>query len=110
MLNTAVHLMQAISDVERHLRRRAMLSSEETMQLLYRLCIRLGFCLPPETQTRIAESPPQDIDDFTVAVFHAEGLDPDTEDRQLYCDVRTMVADAFKQSANFSKRRIDDAR
>lgn len=82
-----------------------MLSSEETMQLLYGL---LGFCLPPETQTRMAESPPQDIDDFTVAVFQAEGLDPDTEDRQLYSDVRTMVADAFMQSVNFSKRRIDD--
>jgi hypothetical protein len=77
-----------------------MLSSKETMQLLYSLCIRLGFCLPPETQTLLAESPPEDIDEFTVAVFRAEGLDPETADQQLYCDVKNMVATAFRQSAS----------
>ena len=74
-----------------------MLSADETMQLLYDLCIRLGFCLPPETEPWLAKSPPDDIDEFTRGVFRLEGLDPVTADQQLYQDVRDMVANAFRQ-------------
>lgn len=74
-----------------------MLSAEEATYLLSSLCLELGFCLPPEAQAQLVISPPQDVYEFTAAVFRAEGLDPDTADRQLYRDVRDMVANAFSR-------------
>src|SRR5512142_3427096 len=43
-------------------------------QLLDELCIKLGFCLPPDENRRLIESPPRDVDAFTDAVFVAEGM------------------------------------
>jgi hypothetical protein len=75
-----------------------MLSSIETERLLYELCVRLGFCLPPAERERLANSPPGTVREFTDAVFVAEGLDPMTADRALYRQVKAMVANAFHQS------------
>jgi hypothetical protein len=72
-----------------------MLSSIETEQLLYELCVTLGFCLPPAERERLANCPPGTVRQFTDAVFAAEGLDPMTADRALYRQVKTMVAKAF---------------
>jgi hypothetical protein len=81
-----------------------MLSADETARLLSRLCTRLGFCLRPEAQARLVSDPPEDVDTFTAAVFRAEGLDVATPDRRLYREVKSMVADAFRRSA---ERAID---
>jgi hypothetical protein len=59
-------------------------------QLLDELCVKLGFCLPPDTQRRLRESPPLDVDSFTDAVFEAEGLDP-VLDGRLRGQVRERV-------------------
>ena len=67
--------------------------------LLDKLCIKLGFCLPPNAYDALIENPPTDVNGFTNAVFVAEGfLDPSIADRHLYRQVRAMVAEAFLQS------------
>jgi len=59
-------------------------------QLLDELCIKLGFCLPPNEQRRLREAPPAKIDDFTDAVFEAEGM-RDMHYTQLHRQVREVV-------------------
>lgn len=75
-----------------------MLNEKEVGDLLNRLCVRLGFCLPPEDIVRLRGDPPGEILAFADAVFAAEGLDPATADRHLYGQVRDMIADAFRQA------------
>jgi hypothetical protein len=72
-----------------------MLSDTDARALLSKLCIELGFCLPPSDQERLAQAPPSDVRGFVDAVFMAEGLDPSTVDRHIYRQVRDMVCDAF---------------
>ncbi|MBD0421680.1 hypothetical protein AB0L35_07740 [Streptomyces sp. NPDC052309] len=57
-------------------------------QLLYELCVDLGFCLPPQEHHRLQEAPPADVDGFTDAVFEAEGMDPG-----LHEELRRQVRD-----------------
>jgi hypothetical protein len=45
-------------------------------RLLDGLCDELGFCIPPRERARLLQSPPTDPDEFTDAVFAAQGLDP----------------------------------
>jgi hypothetical protein len=73
------------------------LPPSDVIALLSKLCIGLGFCLPQEKQLSIASAAFNDIDEFTKAVFLAEGLDPTTSGRQLYRQVRQEVALAFVQ-------------
>jgi hypothetical protein len=75
-----------------------MLLSREVQSLLSKLCIDLGFCLPPDAQAHLEQSPPSQIGEFTDAVFTAEGLDPTTADRHLYRQVKAVVAAAFRRS------------
>lgn len=70
-----------------------------TRQLLDKLCVDLGFCLPPDEVARIAKDPPLGVRAFTDEVFRVEGLDPETADRHLYREVRDVVADAFARAA-----------
>lgn len=80
------------------------MSESEVRVLLDRLCVVLGFCLPPAEATRIARLPPQSVIAFTEAVFRAEGMDPLTCDRTLFRQVRDLVAEAFAQSAGARSR------
>ena len=76
----------------------------DVTKLLNDLCVRLGYCLPPEDQQRIIADPPTSVDTFTDAVVIAEGLDPvlmATEQRQA---VRRMVAGAFGEPVRPSGR------
>jgi hypothetical protein len=73
----------------------ASLSEKEVRNLLSILCERLGFCLAPDKQLQLSLSPPTDIDQFTRAVFVAEGLDPLTSSSDLYQQVRECVTRAF---------------
>ncbi len=74
-----------------------MLSELALRRLLDKLCVELGFCLPPEGQQRLVENPPADVLSFTDAVFIEEGLDPSTADRHLYRQVRDLIADSFRR-------------
>lgn len=70
---------------------------EETQSLLDRLCVELGFCLPPAEQERLCNAPPVEVDAFAEEVFRAEGLKPSRG--SLYTQVRDMVNDAFENAA-----------
>jgi hypothetical protein len=85
--------------VARHQRTRVkhidvLLDPEEVRALLSRLCIELGFCLPPIGIERMAVSPPRDIDEFTREVLVTEGYGVATSD-PLFNQVRGLVAQAF---------------
>ena len=71
----------------------------ELRQLLYELCVDLGFCLPPAAQSQLEKHPPDDADSFARAVFVAEGLNPDHAGRHLYRQVRNRIVDAMNRSA-----------
>jgi hypothetical protein len=80
-----------------------MLSELEVQRLLDKLCIDLGFCLPPQEQARLIANPPDDARAFTDAAFSAEGLNPQYADRHTYRAVRDYVADAFHHNGGSPK-------
>lgn len=67
-------------------------------QLLNDLCMRLGYCLPPDDQQGIISDPPTPVDAFTDAVVTAEGFDPVLMATKQRRQVRRMVAAAFGES------------
>ena len=69
---------------------------DEIYKLLDRLCVELGFCLPPNDREILAETAPTEVTAFVDAVFRAEGLDPSTADRHLWRQVRGVVNEAFE--------------
>jgi hypothetical protein len=73
------------------------LAPTEVYSLLSKLCVDLGFCLPPDEIARFQDTPPESVDEFTDAVFVAEGLDPVDSDTTLRRQVRDRVAAAFDQ-------------
>lgn len=79
-----------------------MLNSKETELLLERLCTKLGFCLARRERMRLQESPPENAEAFTDAVFLAEGMDPKIADRHLYRQVKAEVVSALRQSENYA--------
>ncbi|UBU12698.1 hypothetical protein [Nonomuraea gerenzanensis] len=67
--------------------------SKETHWLLAELCVRHGFCLPPEEQQRLVQQAPfMSVDTFTDAVFIAEVMDP-----SLYRDLRRSVRETVRR-------------
>jgi hypothetical protein len=79
-----------------------MLSPREAYYLLEKLCVDLGFCLPPLINKKLQETPPADVDSFTDAVVEAEGFDPEYMDRELRSQVRQLVAEAFARADSAS--------
>jgi hypothetical protein len=59
--------------------------------LLDELCVKLGFCLPPDAKEALKANPPRDIDAFTDAVIRAEGMDPVLIDSGLRQSIRQIV-------------------
>jgi hypothetical protein len=43
---------------------------------LYELCLKYGYCLPPDAQDRLLANPPPTSEAFAEALLLAEGLDP----------------------------------
>lgn len=74
------------------------LSARQAEVLLDELCVKQGFCLPPETKARLMAEPPGKIDEFTDAVLRAEGLEPDSVLRDLRRGVRATVAEHFRRA------------
>lgn len=78
---------------------RFKLSSPQVETLLHELCVVLGFCLPPDEQARLRDSPPTEVDAFTDTVIRAEGLDPYADlPLHLRRDVRARVAEHFRKA------------
>jgi hypothetical protein len=75
------------------------LTESQVTGLLGNLCIDLGFCLPAKVAEKLESNPPRTVEEFTRAVFHAEGLDPVLAERRLYDQVRRVVAGAFDGAA-----------
>jgi hypothetical protein len=68
------------------------MEAKETARLLEELCVKLGFCLPPNDSERLIESPPTTVDSFTDEVLRSEGMDPVTTATDLRKQVRAVVA------------------
>ena len=81
-----------------------ILTASEVNDLLRNLCVDLGFCLPPRAISQFLNSPPEDIDLFTDAVFIAEEMDP-WSDPRLRAQVRAMVSDDFAKAARTRTRK-----
>jgi len=75
-----------------------MLSEGEVQQLLDDLCVRLGFCLPPDAQSDLRRCPPESASAFAEAVIRAEGLDPNQLSRELRRSITGLIDDAFQRS------------
>ena len=54
---------------------RATTGRSWVQRLLDGLCDELGFCISPRARARLLRSAPTDPDEFTEAVFGAEGMD-----------------------------------
>ena len=76
-----------------------MLNEEQTRRVLDTLCVKYGFCIPPEKQDSLVVDPPASVPAFTHAVISAEGLDPQLLDRQLYRQVRECIEEAFHSAS-----------
>jgi hypothetical protein len=61
---------------------------------LDQLCIDMGFCLVGSQRSQLLNKLPLGIDDFTDALFIAEGLEPQIK-TQLRKQVRERVAARF---------------
>jgi hypothetical protein len=72
------------------------LSEHEASQLLSVLCIKLGFCLSPRLNSRLAKNPPPSAERFASAVYRAEGLDPILRS-DVYKQVLSYVEEAFQR-------------
>ncbi len=73
------------------------MSPRQVALLLEELCVDLGFCLLPETLTRIQEKPETDIDLFTDDVIRSEGLDPQIDiTLKLRRRIRAVVVRHFR--------------
>ena len=77
-----------------------MLTAVQVGKLLDRLCVDLGFCLPPDDYMRLAENPPGDVRSFVDAVFTSEGMNPEMADRHLYRQVTNVVREAFQRDSD----------
>src|SRR4051794_27567025 len=71
----------------------------EVEQLLYDLCVHMGFCLPPEESARLRRDPPPTVDEFINAVFRAEGTDPETH-HQYRDAMRRHVVKHFRAASD----------
>lgn len=76
-----------------------MLTSTDLSWLLKDLCVRHGFCLPPEAEQQLALNTPETPEDFTRAVFEAEGLKFEFADRAMRRLILSVVARAFANSS-----------
>ena len=72
------------------------LTEQEASQLLSTLCIKLGFCLSPKMNSRLAKNPPPSAERFANAVYSIEGLDPSLQS-DLYKQVLSYVEAAFQR-------------
>ena len=79
-----------------------MPSETEIDYLLDDLCTELGFCLSPLMKARLVKFPPKTTEKFANAVIRADGLNPETMERELYSDILLQVENIFKKNETIS--------
>ena len=72
------------------------LTESEATDLLYVVSSQLGFCLPPNWQSRLAKNPPTSPERFADTVYRVEGLDPALRS-DLYKQVLACCEAAFQR-------------
>jgi hypothetical protein len=73
------------------------LSEAATHNLLNKLCVDLGYCLPPESIDRLVSDPPTDPSGFASLVMELEGVG--AGDTAFFEPVLDRVCKAFLQEA-----------
>jgi len=68
-------------------------------RLFDELCDELGFCLSRRERAGLLQSPPRDPDEFTDALFAAQGLDP-----RLFANLRSQVSALVQNGLSLSAR------
>jgi len=79
-------------------------------ELLWRLCVELGLCLPASEQARLAADPPDGGDALTDAIFAAEGLYPRPAHQGLWNQARARVSAYFNNLARSAHQHSADHR
>jgi len=69
----------------------------ELEQLLDRICLDLGFCLPKLVKTRLIKFPPKTSDKFAKSVIEAEGLNVDVIEKALYKSLFSKVDSVYSK-------------
>lgn len=75
--------------------------------LLVRLCVEWGFCIPPKHRNRIVTSAHLEAAEFAAQVLQAEGLDPQIE-TQWFRKIKNRFVEQFGESvsaADYPKQR-----
>ena len=67
--------------------------------LLTKLCVEWGFCIPPSDFHRIAASQCLDAAEFATEVLRAEGLDPEYE-LQWFRKIKRRFVEQFGESVS----------
>lgn len=62
-------------------------------KILGKLCVKFGYCLSYDEQTRIAKSCPETPEALVEAVIRGEGGDPEIVDRHMYRQMRELVVE-----------------
>ena len=73
------------------------LSENEIEDLLETLCVKLGFCLPSNISSRLIKFPPKTSERFAKSVIEAEGLNPETIERNIYVSVLNEIENVFNK-------------
>jgi len=81
---------------------KSQLTESQVETLLHVVCVKLGLCLTPDTYDRLVTDALGDIESLTDAIFVAEGMSPQTANRNLYGQVRACVEQAFLQANSSS--------
>lgn len=76
-----------------------MLPPPVAANLLDELCVRLGFCLPPDAKQALIEGAPSTPRAFADAVFLAEGVPLPINRSELYDQVIAVIQRAFECSS-----------
>jgi hypothetical protein len=85
-----------------------MPSRDQIKSLLRDLCVTYGFCLSSKEKEKLINDPPNTVDEFTDAVYRAEGMNPsDSTPRgqRLREKVRTCVAKTFEINPKTMRRK-----
>jgi hypothetical protein len=74
------------------------LTPEQVDELLFDLCVDLGFCLRPEHNDRLMRDPPADVQSFARAVLVAEGMNPEKARPGLIRAVEKRIELSFESA------------
>ena len=63
-------------------------------EVLRRVCVELGYCLPGNTYDKLLDGPPPTISEFVDAIIAGDGLNPETTTNGQKRLMRNMIIEA----------------